>query len=44
MSEMHLRQLGFTYRALGPFTKNKEWIKKIPRRRTFKIYLSKWTR
>ena len=44
MSEMHLRQLGFTYRALGLFTKNKEWIKKIPRSRTFKIYLPKWAR
>ena len=22
--EMHLRQLGFTYSAFGPFTKNKE--------------------
>ena len=41
MSEIHLRQLGFTYRALGPFTKNKELIKKIPRSRTFKIHLSK---
>ena len=24
--EMHLRQLGFTYSACGPFTKNKERI------------------
>ena len=24
MSEMHLRQPGFTYSACGPFTKNKE--------------------
>ena len=24
MAEMHLRQLGFTYSACGPFTKNKE--------------------
>ena len=24
MPEMHLRQLGFTYNACGPFTKNKE--------------------
>ena len=29
MSEMHLRQPGFTYRACGPFTKNKERIKKF---------------
>ena len=26
MSEMHLRQPGFTYSACGPFTKNKERI------------------
>ena len=24
MSEMHLKQPGFTYSAYGPFTKNKE--------------------
>ena len=29
MPEMHLRQLGFTYNACGPFTKNKERIKKF---------------
>ena len=29
MSEMHLRQPGFTYSACGPFTKNKEQIKKF---------------
>ena len=29
MHEMHLRQLGFTYSACGPFTKNKQRIKKI---------------
>ena len=28
MPEMHLRQLGFTYSACGPFTKNKERIQK----------------
>ena len=27
MPEMHLRQPGFTYRACGPFTKNKERIR-----------------
>ena len=26
MPEMHLKQLGFTYSAFGPFTKNKEKI------------------
>ena len=29
MPEMHLRQLGFTYSACDPFTKNKGRIKKI---------------
>ena len=29
MLEMHLRQPGFAYSACGPFTKNKEGIKKI---------------
>ena len=29
MPEMHLRQPGFTYTACGPFTKNKERIKKF---------------
>ena len=26
---MHLKQLGFTYSACGPFTKNKETIEKF---------------
>ena len=29
MPEMHLKQLGFTYSACGPFTKNKERIQKV---------------
>ena len=29
MSEMHLRQPGFTYSACGPFTKTKERIQKF---------------
>ena len=29
MPEMHLNQLGFTYNTCGPFTKNKERIKKL---------------
>ena len=29
MPEMHLRQPGFTYSASGPFSKNKETIKKF---------------
>ena len=31
MPEMHLRQPGFTYSACGPFTKNKERIRKCKR-------------
>ena len=29
MPEMHLKQPGFAYSACGPFTKNKERIKKF---------------
>ena len=29
MPEMHLKQSGFTYRACGPFAKNKERIEKV---------------
>ena len=29
MPEVHLKQLGFTYSACGPFTKNKERIEKF---------------
>ena len=29
MSDMHLKQSGFTYSACGPFTKNKERIEKF---------------
>ena len=29
MPEMHLRQPGFTFSACGPFTKNKERIRKF---------------
>ena len=32
MSEMHLKQPGFTYNACGPFTKNKERIPKFNER------------
>ena len=45
MSEMQLRQPGFTYNACGPFTKNKERIQKLKKtNRRFTIYLSKRTR
>ena len=33
MSEMHLKEPGFTYSASGPFTKNKERIQKFKERR-----------
>ena len=39
MSEMHLRQPGFTYSACGPFTKNKERIKNIKRQETGDIFI-----
>ena len=29
MPEMHLKQPGFTYRACGPFTKNRERLEKF---------------
>ena len=29
MSEIHLKQPGFTYSACGPFSKNKEMIEKF---------------
>ena len=29
MPKMHLKQLGFTYSVCGPFTKNKERIRKF---------------
>ena len=32
MPEMHLKQLGFTYSACRPFTKNKERIQKLKER------------
>ena len=44
MLEMHLRQLGFSYSARGPFTKNKERIQKLKKKRRFTTYLSKRTR
>ena len=33
MPDMHLRQPGFTYSACGPFTKNKERIKKLKKQK-----------
>ena len=36
MSEMHLKQPGFTYNACGPFTKSKERIQKFKKTRDTK--------
>ena len=41
MPEMHLKQLGFTYSACGPFTKNKERIQRLKKHRRYKIYIQK---
>ena len=43
MPEMHLKQLGFTYSACEPFTKNKERIKSL-KKQEIQDYLSKLTR
>ena len=40
MPDMHLREPRFNYSACGPFTKNKERIKKFTETK-FKINLSK---
>ena len=40
MSEVHLKQPEFTYSACGPFTKNKERIKKFKEARETK-YINK---
>ena len=40
MPEMRLRQLGFTYSACGPFTKNKGRIQKILKSGRFRVCLS----
>ena len=44
MSEMHLKQLGFTYSACQPFTGKQRKNTKLQRNRGFTIYLSKRTR
>ena len=41
MPEMHLKQPGFTYSACRAFTKNKERIKKLKKKRRYKIHLQK---
>ena len=40
MSEVHLKQLGFTYSACGPFTKNNERIEKFMQTRNTEIFYS----
>ena len=39
MPEMHLKQPGFTYSACGPFTKNKEIIKKLKKQEIQYIFI-----
>ena len=38
ISEMHLKQPGFTYSACGPFTKNKERIQKFKKQEIQAIF------
>ena len=39
MSEMNLRQPGFTYSACGPFTKNKERKKNLKKQEMQDIFI-----
>ena len=39
MPEMHLKQLGFTSSACGPFTKNKERIKNLKKQEIQAIFI-----
>ena len=39
MPEMHLIQLGFTYSACGPFTKNKEKYKNLKKEEIQDIFI-----
>ena len=39
MAEMHLKHLGFTYTASGPFTKNKERIKNLKEHEIQNIFI-----
>ena len=38
MTEMHLKQPGFTYRACGPFTKKKKKIKNLKKQEIQNIF------
>ena len=39
MTKMNLKQAGFTYRACGPFAKDKEKIQKLIKNRRCALYL-----
>ena len=41
MPEMHLEQSGFTYSICGPFTKNKEGIQKVKKKKDIKDMFTK---
>ena len=41
MLEMHLKQPVFTYSACGPFTKNKERIKKLKKKQEIQAIFTK---
>ena len=38
-----LKQTGFTHNACGPFTKNRERIKKFYSSRKYRLYLQEWS-
>ena len=38
MPGIHLKQIGFTYSACGPYTKNKERIKRLKKQETQAIF------
>ena len=44
MPEMHLKHPGFTYGACGPFTKNKERVQKLKKKKEIQVYLQKLIR
>ena len=39
MPEMHLKRPGFIYSAFGPFTKNKEIVKKLKKHQIQDIFI-----
>ena len=42
MTEMHLKQPGFTDSTCGPFTKNHERIQKVMETGQKRLYLQEW--